>query len=72
MAETYNIVLFNIKGRSHLEVSKQLLNERGICVRAGLHCAPIAHKIGTYPNCRSDKLRCVQYRTRSYTIDKRN
>ncbi|MFY9381613.1 MAG: aminotransferase class V-fold PLP-dependent enzyme [Eubacteriales bacterium] len=45
----YNIVLFNIKGRSPTEVST-LLNERGICVRAGLHCAPMAHKkIGTYP-----------------------
>lgn len=45
----YNIVLFNIKGKSPTEVST-LLNERGICVRAGLHCAPMAHKkIGTYP-----------------------
>ena len=46
---TYNIVLFNIKGIPPTEVST-LLNERGICARAGLHCAPMAHKkIGTYP-----------------------
>ncbi len=43
-------VLFNIDGMSPAEVSREL-NERGICVRSGLHCAPLAHKtLGTFPS----------------------
>lgn len=37
-----NILLFNLKGRSSEQVAHDLA-ERNICVRAGLHCAPMAH-----------------------------
>ena len=40
-------VLFNINGISSESVA-MLLSEKGICVRAGLHCAPLCHKaLGT-------------------------
>lgn len=38
-----SIWLFNIKGKSPQSVS-QSLDKMGICTRAGLHCAPLAHK----------------------------
>lgn len=42
-----NILLFNIENIDPSIVSNEL-NEMGICVRSGLHCAPMAHKrIGT-------------------------
>lgn len=37
-----NILLFNLKGKSSEQVARELA-ERNICVRAGLHCAPLAH-----------------------------
>lgn len=37
-----SIWLFNIKGLSSQKTA-QLLAEKGICVRSGLHCAPLAH-----------------------------
>ncbi len=41
------IVAFNLKGLSSEQVASEL-NERGICVRSGYHCAPLAHKsLGT-------------------------
>lgn len=41
------IVSFNYKNIPSTDVSS-LLNEKGICVRGGLHCAPLAHlKYGT-------------------------
>lgn len=40
-------VLFNIEGVASEDVSS-LLSQKGICTRAGLHCAPLAHKaLGT-------------------------
>lgn len=36
------IVLFSVKGMASEEVAAKL-DEVGICVRAGLHCAPLAH-----------------------------
>ena len=36
------IVLFSVKGMTSEEVAARL-DEVGICVRAGLHCAPLAH-----------------------------
>ncbi len=40
-------VLFNVDGFASEEIAF-LLSQRGICIRAGLHCAPIAHKaLGT-------------------------
>ncbi len=41
------VLSFNVYGKNSLETAK-FLNSRGIAVRAGLHCAPTAHKkIGT-------------------------
>lgn len=41
------VVSFNIIGKPSAEVSAAL-GERGFCLRAGLHCAPLAHrKLGT-------------------------
>ena len=41
------IVLFNIKGVSAQKTGYEL-DRRGICVRSGLHCAPLAHEtLGT-------------------------
>ncbi len=41
------VLSFNIYGKTSAEVS-QFLNEKGIAVRGGLHCAPSAHRqIGT-------------------------
>ena len=49
--ESYAPVLsFDINGLTSGETAN-LLNEKGIAVRAGLHCAPLAHKkIGTIDN----------------------
>lgn len=42
-------VLFNIDGASPAEVS-EICSKENICVRSGLHCAPLAHKtIGSFP-----------------------
>lgn len=42
-----SILLFSLRGRPSEEVAR-LLGERGICVRGGYHCAPLAHKtLGT-------------------------
>ncbi len=41
------ILLFNVGDRESEEIAEKL-DERGICVRAGLHCAPLAHRtVGT-------------------------
>ncbi len=50
-AENYGkyapVVSFNLLGRASSQVSEQL-GEHGFCLRAGLHCAPLAHrKLGT-------------------------
>lgn len=50
--ETYSceggIVLCNIKGRDSTEISDILSEKYGICVRGGLHCAPLMHRyLGT-------------------------
>lgn len=39
-----SIVLFNLVGRSSSEVASQL-DAEGICLRAGLHCSPLAHRL---------------------------
>ncbi|MGN0174116.1 MAG: aminotransferase class V-fold PLP-dependent enzyme [Acutalibacteraceae bacterium] len=46
--ELYNkpkfpVLSFNIKGEDSTEVAQYLSNNK-VCVRAGLHCAPLAHK----------------------------
>ena len=44
------VLSFNIKGLDPSAVAFRLDHEFSICVRAGLHCAPAAHRaIGTYP-----------------------
>ena len=39
-----NTLLFNVKGIPSSKVSESL-NKRGICVRSGFHCSPLAHKL---------------------------
>ena len=39
----YSVVSFTVDGLSS-ETVAQRLSERGVCVRAGLHCAPLAHE----------------------------
>ncbi|MDA3792930.1 MAG: aminotransferase class V-fold PLP-dependent enzyme [Elusimicrobia bacterium] len=42
-------VSFNIAGKTPSEIA-EILNKKNICVRTGLHCAPMAHKfLKTYP-----------------------
>lgn len=36
------IIAFNIRGLSSIQTAN-LLSERGVCVRGGLHCAPLTH-----------------------------
>lgn len=45
------IVSFNVRGMPASDVALYLDKEWGICARAGLHCAPEAHKtIHTFPH----------------------
>ncbi|MDY6796012.1 MAG: aminotransferase class V-fold PLP-dependent enzyme [Actinomycetota bacterium] len=45
------LVSFNIEGFTSSEVASRLNERYGICVRSGLHCAPLAHRtIGTLHN----------------------
>ncbi|MBO5670003.1 MAG: aminotransferase class V-fold PLP-dependent enzyme, partial [Clostridia bacterium] len=42
-----SVLLFNVEGMSSVDVGA-VLDSRGICVRSGYHCAPMAHRtIGT-------------------------
>ncbi|RMG57678.1 MAG: aminotransferase class V-fold PLP-dependent enzyme [Deltaproteobacteria bacterium] len=44
------VVLVNVKGADPGEVAMVLDEKHGIMVRAGLHCAPFAHRVlGTFP-----------------------
>ncbi|MCD7787554.1 MAG: aminotransferase class V-fold PLP-dependent enzyme [Firmicutes bacterium] len=48
-AEAGAAILFNIGGVEPSDVSMRL-GEKNICVRSGLHCAPLAHRtLGTFP-----------------------
>ncbi len=43
-------MLFNINGKTPSEVASAF-DEKGICLRSGLHCSPLAHRtIGTFPS----------------------
>jgi cysteine desulfurase family protein len=45
------VVSFNLEGWSCAEVAQALEDRAGICCRAGLHCAPLAHRqLGTFPH----------------------
>lgn len=44
------VLAFNVRGVQSTTVS-DILNQNGICVRAGLHCAPVKHRsLGTLEN----------------------
>lgn len=43
-AEKIGVVSFNLAGLTSSEVASRLNDEYGICVRSGLHCAPLAHR----------------------------
>ncbi len=44
------VVSFNLAGWSCSEVAQALEERAGVCCRAGLHCAPLAHRqLGTFP-----------------------
>ena len=46
--KTVPVLSFNFKDTDCVRVSEYLSEKHGICTRAGLHCAPLAHKkIGT-------------------------
>ena len=42
--DSFGVISFNMYG-FHSESLAYYLNEKGICTRAGLHCAPLAHKL---------------------------
>jgi cysteine desulfurase family protein len=45
------ILSFTLEGNDCGELAARLDREHGICVRAGLHCAPAAHRrLGTFPD----------------------
>lgn len=49
-ANRVSIVSFNVEGASPSDVADYLDKEWGICARAGLHCAPMAHRtMKTFP-----------------------
>ncbi len=51
MAEHTGVLSFTVNGMDSGELAARLDQEHGICVRAGLHCAPAAHRrIGTFPD----------------------
>jgi selenocysteine lyase/cysteine desulfurase len=50
-AKKIGVVSFNLEGFTSSEVASRLNDTYGICVRSGLHCAPLAHRtIGTLEN----------------------
>ena len=52
----HNICAMNIEGADCVEVATRLNDEYGICVRAGLHCAILAHK-----SLKTEKTGCVRF-----------
>ena len=50
-AEHTGVLSFTVNGMDSGDLATRLDREHGICVRAGLHCAPAAHRrIGTFPD----------------------
>jgi len=50
-AESVGILSFTVDGVDSGELADRLDRERGIMLRAGLHCAPAAHRrLGTFPD----------------------
>lgn len=63
--KTAPCVSFNIKDTDCVTVSEYLSDRHGICVRSGLHCAPLAHKtIGTL-HCGTVRASLSRFNTRS-------
>lgn len=52
----HNICAMNIEGMDCIELAQRLNDEYGICVRAGLHCAILAHK-----SLKTDKTGCARF-----------
>jgi cysteine desulfurase/selenocysteine lyase len=45
------LVAFNLPGMTSAELAAELDTRHGVAVRAGLHCAPYAHRhLGTFPH----------------------
>jgi len=50
-ADHIGILSFTLEGADFGELAARLDREQGICLRAGLHCAPAAHRrLGTFPD----------------------
>lgn len=61
-----SVLLFNVAGRDPEDVAA-CLDREGICVRAGFHCAPLAHKsIGT-PTCGAVRASFGYFNTKAET-----
>ena len=52
----HNICAMNIGNRDCVEVATRFNDEYGVCVRAGLHCAILAHK-----SLKTEKTGCVRF-----------
>ena len=59
-----NTLLFNIIGLSSVSVSSEL-DKRGICTRAGLHCAPLAHRTLKVPSDGAVRIGIGVYNTKN-------
>ena len=59
-----SVLLFNKKGVPSAELGHHL-GSKGICVRAGLHCAPLAHKALGTPDGGAVRVSFGRYNTRS-------
>lgn len=57
------VLLFNKNGIPSVEVARRL-GEQGICVRAGLHCAPLAHQALGTPEEGAVRISFGRYNTR--------
>ena len=61
------LLSFNIKGKDS-EMVADFLNKEGIAVRAGMHCAPLAHNF--YNTLETGAIRvCPSYFTKTSDID---
>lgn len=59
-----NTLLFNINGLSPITLSNEL-DKRSICTRAGLHCAPLAHKTLNVPKDGAVRIGIGVYNTKN-------
>ena len=59
-----NTLIFNVKGFSPAQISGEL-DKRGICIRSGLHCAPLAHQTLGVPTDGAIRIGLGVYNTKS-------